>query len=164
MTNLRLVLEVEVQAGNLSKPKHSMPGLLALLERLPVNGKPQFIRGDCDWGTEPVTSALETKNYRYLFVSTLADHKTVTLDIDATLLASKNQNAQWIYKECTGYMPMVGHIAQMGQVVATDFREGNVAPATNNLAFIHQCEAALPEGVGVSAIRIDAAGCLSGNY
>jgi hypothetical protein len=67
IANLRLVLEVEVQAGNLSKSKHSMPGLLALLERLPANGKPQFIRGDCDWGTEPVMSALETKNYRYLF-------------------------------------------------------------------------------------------------
>lgn len=67
IANLRLVLEVEVQAGNLSKSAHSMPGLLSLLERLPANGKPKFIRGDCDWGTDQVMGELEAKNYRYLF-------------------------------------------------------------------------------------------------
>jgi hypothetical protein len=53
---------------------------------------------------------------------------------------------------------MVGHIAETGQIVATDFREGNVAPATDNLAFIKQCEAALPEDVTVKYLRVDAAG------
>jgi len=53
---------------------------------------------------------------------------------------------------------MVGHIAETGQVVATEFREGNIAPAANNLEFIQRCEAALPEGVKISAARIDAAG------
>lgn len=67
MANLRLVLAMEVQAGNLSKSKHSMPGLVTLLDRLPANGKPQFIRGDCDWGTDAVMSELEEKGYRYLF-------------------------------------------------------------------------------------------------
>lgn len=67
LANLRLVLEVEVQAGNLSTSKHAMPGLLTLLERLPENGKPQFIRGDCDWGTEQVMNELEARQYRYLF-------------------------------------------------------------------------------------------------
>ena len=55
-------------------------------------------------------------------------------------------------------MPMVGHIAETGQVVATDFRNGNVAPATKNIEFIHQCEASLPDGVSLAALRIDAAG------
>jgi len=67
IANLRLVLDVEVQAGNLSKSKHSMPGLLALLDRLPANGKPQFIRGDCDWGNDQVMNELEERNYCYLF-------------------------------------------------------------------------------------------------
>ena len=40
---------------------------MALLERLPANGKPQFIRGDCDWGADAIMSELEEKNYRYLF-------------------------------------------------------------------------------------------------
>jgi len=84
--------------------------------------------------------------------------KKVTLDIDAVLSASGNKSAQWTYKKCKGYMPMVGHLAEIRQIVAVDFREGNVAPATRNLEFIHQCEAALPSGVNISALRIDAAG------
>ena len=84
--------------------------------------------------------------------------KNVTLDIDATLSASKNQFAKWTYKKVTGYMPMVGHIAETGQVVSTEFREGNVSPSSNNLEFIHQCEAALPSGVSLAGLRIDAAG------
>jgi len=67
IANLRLVLEVEIQPGNQSQSKYSMPGLLSLLERLPVNGKPKFIRGDCDFGTEQVMSGLGAKDYRYLF-------------------------------------------------------------------------------------------------
>jgi len=55
-------------------------------------------------------------------------------------------------------MPMVGHIAETEQVVATDFREGNISPATDNKAIIKQCEAALPEGVAVKYLSVDAAG------
>ena len=55
-------------------------------------------------------------------------------------------------------MPMVGHIAETGQVVACDFREGNASPAKANLEFIHQCEESLPAGCHVQNLRIDAAG------
>ena len=84
--------------------------------------------------------------------------RKVTLDIDAALSPSGNKSAQWTYKKCKGYMPMIGNLAETRQIVAVDFREGNVAPATRNLEFIHQCEAALPSGVYISALRIDAAG------
>jgi hypothetical protein len=53
---------------------------------------------------------------------------------------------------------MVGHIAETGQVVAVDFRQGNVPPAQDNLAFIKQCQRALPKGCALEALRIDAAG------
>ena len=113
-----------------------------------------------DWlrrhGQQGVQAVVEVN--RSLLRHSLHHCKKVTLDIDATLSASKNKSAQWTYKKCTGYMPMVGHIAETGQVVGTDFRQGNVAPADDNLAFIHQCEAALPSGVSLSALRIDAAG------
>mgnify|MGYP001558724812 CR=1 FL=1 len=88
----------------------------------------------------------------------LHDRRSITLDIDATLSASQHRTAEWTYKKCTGYMPIVGHVAETGQVVATDFRAGNIAPATQNLEFIHQCEKALPAGVRVSKLRVDAAG------
>lgn len=44
-----------------------MPGLIGLLERLPADGKPTFVRGDCDWGNEPVMGELESINMHYLF-------------------------------------------------------------------------------------------------
>lgn len=65
--NLRLVLDVEVQAGNQGSSSHSLPGLMALLDRLPEGSKPAFIRGDCDWGTDHAMSEMEQKGYRYLF-------------------------------------------------------------------------------------------------
>ena len=55
-------------------------------------------------------------------------------------------------------MPMVGHISEVGMVVACDFREGNQPPAKDNLAFIEQCQSALPHGCFVQNLRIDAAG------
>jgi hypothetical protein len=113
-----------------------------------------------DWlrrmGQEGVSAVTEVN--RLVLQKSLHNRKKVTLDIDATLSGSKNKSAQWTYKKCKGYMPMVGHIGETGQVAATEFREGNVAPASNNLQFIQRCEAALPAGVTISAARIDAAG------
>jgi hypothetical protein len=113
-----------------------------------------------DWlrrlGQKGVVAAIEVN--RLVLQKSLHNRKKVTLDIDATLSESKNKSAQWTYKKCKGYMPMVGHIGETGQIVATEFREGNVAPASKNLEFIQWCEAALPAGVTVSAVRIDAAG------
>lgn len=88
----------------------------------------------------------------------LGELKPVTLDIDATLSSSEHKAAKKTYKGCRGYMPIVGHIAETGQVVAVDFRQGNVAPATRNLDFIQQSEAGLPAGVKVAYLRSDAAG------
>jgi hypothetical protein len=67
MANTRLVLEVDVQPGDQSHAAHSMPGLIGLLERLPVSCQPKFIRGDCDWGNEPVMCELEAMERHYLF-------------------------------------------------------------------------------------------------
>ncbi len=84
--------------------------------------------------------------------------KGITLDIDATEVIANKADAQWTYKKNKGYMPMVGHIAEVGQVVACDFRQGNASPAKENLEFIHQCEHSLPDGCFVQSLRIDAAG------
>ena len=84
--------------------------------------------------------------------------KNVTLDIDATEIISHKSDPKWTYQKHKGFMPMVGHITQTGQVLSVDFREGNVAPATGNLAFIKQCQSALPDGCRVRQLRIDAAG------
>mgnify|MGYP003441433632 FL=1 len=67
MANLRLVLDVEVQSGNQSSSSHTAPGLWELLEKMPVEDKPQFIRGDCGFGTDGVMNSAEAKDIKYLF-------------------------------------------------------------------------------------------------
>ena len=67
MANLRLVLDVEVQAGDQSQSAHSLPGLLAILRKLSVNQRPTFVRGDCDWGSDRVMKDLEELAQPYLF-------------------------------------------------------------------------------------------------
>lgn len=84
--------------------------------------------------------------------------KGITLDIDATEIIANKAEAKWTYKKNKGYMPMVGHIAETGQVVACDFRTGNTPPSGQNLEFIKQCAQSLPDECFIHSLRIDAAG------
>jgi Transposase DDE domain group 1 len=67
MSGLRLVLEVEVSAGDKMSYRHALPGLIALLERLPKEQQPWLVRGDCGFGNEPTLELLEQRNLSYLF-------------------------------------------------------------------------------------------------
>jgi len=89
-----------------------------------------------------------------------------TLDLDATQIVAEKRSAQWTYKGEKGYMPMVGHLAESGLIVGEAFREGNVSPAADNLGFIKYCEAQLPRGHRIEAVRADSAAYQAGilNY
>lgn len=93
----------------------------------------------------------------YLVKLSLGRCKKVTLDIDATYISSYNKNASYSYIG-KGYMPMIGTIAETSQIIAIDFREGNVAPSKDNHEFIKECRDNLPKGVELEGVRIDAAG------
>lgn len=67
IANVRLILDVEVQAGNQSAASYSAPGLWALLERIPQAHWPTFIRGDCDWGNDAIMTEAEQRSLPYLF-------------------------------------------------------------------------------------------------
>jgi hypothetical protein len=95
---------------------------------------------------------------KVLLKSALHRCKAVTLDIDATEVTTNKTSASWTYKSNKGYMPMVGHLGETGQVVSCDFRNGNQPPNSENLAFIKQCKKALPDGCRFKSIRIDSAG------
>lgn len=95
---------------------------------------------------------------RALLKAALHRRKGITLDIDATEIIAHKADAQWTYKKHKGFMPMVGHVAEVGQIVACDFRQGNIPPAKQNLEFIQQCAKSLPEGCFVQSLRIDSAG------
>jgi len=83
--------------------------------------------------------------------------KGYTLDIDATGIEAEKQSAKMTYKGFTGYMPIVGHLAENGLVLGDEFRDGNDAPAARNLEFIKYCEHQLPNGKHIKAFRADSA-------
>jgi len=109
-------------------------------------------------GKHPNWNAALTQVNQTVLQSTLHKRKAITLDIDATEIIASKAEARWTYKSNRGYMPMVGHIGETGQIVACDFREGNTPPAKDNLKFIRQCQESLPAGCYVQKLRIDAAG------
>lgn len=83
--------------------------------------------------------------------------KGYTLDIDATGIEAEKETARMTYKGYSGYMPMVGHLAENGLIIGDEFREGNVSPSWGNLEFIKYCEQQLPIGKFVKAFRADSA-------
>ena len=67
MSGLRLMLGVEVAAGNESHANTTLPGLVELIERLPLQKRPKLVRGDAGAGGEPTMAALEAHAMPYLF-------------------------------------------------------------------------------------------------
>lgn len=89
LANLRLILDVEVQPGNQMAAKYTAPDLWSLLNRIPSTHWPQFIRGDCAFGTDGVMSAAEEKGVPYLFKLKLT--KNIKRLIERLML-----NQEWV--------------------------------------------------------------------
>jgi hypothetical protein len=83
--------------------------------------------------------------------------KGYTLDIDATGIEAQKESAVMTYKGFTGYMPIIGTLAENGLVVGDEFREGNQSPGSRNLEFIKYCIQQMPVGKRIRALRADAA-------
>lgn len=67
VSGLRLMLGVDVLAGNESHVNHTLPGLLRILEGLPNEKRPQLVRGDAGLASESMLQALEEREQAYLF-------------------------------------------------------------------------------------------------
>jgi len=65
--NIRMVLDMEVQAGNQTAPLYAQPELWAFLDGLPERDQPVFLRGDSHWGAEKAMLGAEERNLGYLF-------------------------------------------------------------------------------------------------
>jgi len=87
-----------------------------------------------------------------------------TLDGDASQIVAEKEAAQFTYKGEQGDMPMIGHLAEAGVIIHDEFREGNIAPATDNLGFILACEARMPKGHRIAHVRLDSAGYQAGIF
>jgi hypothetical protein len=68
MAGLRLVMGVDVKAGNEHSGSHTLPGLLRILDELPADRRPKMVRGDCGFGADGIMGELEARAQPYLFV------------------------------------------------------------------------------------------------
>ena len=64
---IRLIVEVEVQAGNRTASQYAQPGLWAWLDARPREQWPHLLRGDISWGTERIMQEAERRQLPYLF-------------------------------------------------------------------------------------------------
>jgi hypothetical protein len=67
MAGLRLVIGAEVKGGDEHSGSHSLPGLLKILDALPVDRRPKIVRGDCGFGADTFMKPLEERSQPYLF-------------------------------------------------------------------------------------------------
>jgi hypothetical protein len=68
IANVRMVVDVEIQAGNQTASSFAQPELWTLLDGLKQRGHtPSFVRGDCGWGTERAMLGAEQRAVPYLF-------------------------------------------------------------------------------------------------
>lgn len=66
MAGLRLVLGVDVEAGNHSHANTTLPGLLTLIDRLPSHQRPYCVRRDAGFGNDALMTGLEEPHIPYL--------------------------------------------------------------------------------------------------
>ena len=106
IANLRLILDIEVQPGNQASSKHSAPELWSLIDRLPVNNRPQFIRGDCNFGTDAVMSKAEEKELDYLFKLKLS--KNVKRLVERLMMEGGWRSAGQGWEGQEGFLQLLG--------------------------------------------------------
>ena len=90
ISNIRLMLDVEVHSGNQNAGKHTAPGLWSFIEGLAKNRWPDFIRGDCGFGTDEIMTKAESIGLPYLFK--LKQSQNVK-----KLISSCAWQSDWIY-------------------------------------------------------------------
>lgn len=83
--------------------------------------------------------------------------RKATIDYDATIQESSKREAQFHYKGGRGYQPAVAYWVEQDQVVADQYRDGNVPAGMENLPVIRRAFANLPSGIGEFYFRSDSA-------
>ena len=80
LSNLRLVLDVEVMAGNQHAANHAAPGLWALLKRIGRDRWPRLLRADKGFASDALMSACEEEGLPYLMRLRLTKNVTRAIE------------------------------------------------------------------------------------
>jgi len=106
MANTRLALGVEVAAGDQHTGKHVAVGLWRMLDHLPRELWPVFIRGDVSFGSESIMVAAEQRQLHYLTKLRLT--KNVTRLIDRLIARGHWVDAGQGFRGCEATLCLTG--------------------------------------------------------
>lgn len=136
MGNTRLALGVEVEPGDQHTGKHVAVGLWRLLERIPRELWPRFIRGDVSFGTETVLHEAEERQIDYL--SKLRLTANVKRLIHRLLAKGDWVDAGQGFTGCEGALQLTGWSRSRRVIVLRRSIRGEVLLSDDqlNLAFI----------------------------
>lgn len=92
------------------------------------------------------------------FHSRLGGGDRATLDMDATLVETHKESARYCYKKFKSYQPLNTWWAELGMILHTEFRDGNVPAGWQQLRVLKEALANLPESIKKVYLRSDSAG------
>jgi hypothetical protein len=106
----------------------------------------------------PPLAGVGAANRRLLAaVQQAAPQRTVTLDVDATILEAHKHTAAVTYEGSRGYQPVVVVWAEQDLIVHDEFRDGNVPAGCGNVRILERAVAVLPAEVEQIFVRGDSA-------
>jgi hypothetical protein len=85
-----------------------------------------------------------------------AGFKTLTLDIDSSVIESHKEAAKMSYQKVPGYNPVLAWLAEPDVFLGGVFRDGNASPQCNLTSLLRYCHRMLPEGIDLR-VRTDSA-------
>jgi hypothetical protein len=130
MGNLRLVLDVEVHAGNEHTSNHTAPGLWALLDRIGRDQWPALLRGDAGFGNETIMREAEQRALAYLFKLRLTANVKRTITRAMTEGGWTDAGHGW--QGAKGELRLTGWSRQRQVVMLRRRLDGPVAVTENN--------------------------------
>jgi hypothetical protein len=83
---------------------------------------------------------------------------SATVDIDASIIESRKEEACWTYEGSRGYQPVVALWAERDLILRDEFRDGNVPAGHGLLEVVKEAVATLPKGLARVYVRSDSAG------
>ena len=106
IANIRMVLDVEVMPGNENASSYTLPYLFSWLDSIPLDHRPEFIRGDCAFGTDKVMRECEERKLFYLFK--LKQTAKIKRFISESMVSGEWENAGQGWQGSSGKLQLMG--------------------------------------------------------
>jgi hypothetical protein len=106
---------------------------------------------------EPLKALRQINPDLLSFTQKHCPHREATLEMDASIVDTTKQDALFSYQGSQSFQPLSVRWAEMDMVGNSEFRDGNVPAAFQNLRVLQETLAVLPEGIQRVYFKSDSA-------